>query len=74
MTSLGGKLTALACHLTKRVNKAEELIHLSNNIDRILTDKPLAGKAGWKNDIFIFHQISLENKTNCNFWGKSTFT
>jgi hypothetical protein len=29
MTSLGGKLTALASHLTKRVNKAEELTYLS---------------------------------------------
>jgi len=25
MASLGGQLTALACHLTKKVNKAEEL-------------------------------------------------
>jgi len=32
MTSLGGKLTALACHPTKRVNKAEELTYLSTNI------------------------------------------
>jgi hypothetical protein len=30
MMSLGGKLTALVCHLTKRVNKAEELTYLSN--------------------------------------------
>jgi hypothetical protein len=27
MMSLGGKLTALACHPTKKVNKAEELIY-----------------------------------------------
>jgi hypothetical protein len=33
MMSLGDKLTALACHPTKRVNKAEELIYLSTNID-----------------------------------------
>jgi hypothetical protein len=32
MTSPGGKLTALACHLTKKVNKAEELTNLSTNI------------------------------------------
>jgi hypothetical protein len=32
MMSLGGKLTALACHPTKRVNKAEELTYLSINI------------------------------------------
>jgi hypothetical protein len=31
MTSPGGKLTALACHPTKRVNKAEELTYLSTN-------------------------------------------
>jgi hypothetical protein len=34
MTSLGGKLTALACHLTKRINKAEELTYLSTNIGK----------------------------------------
>jgi hypothetical protein len=28
MTSPGGKLTTLACHSTKRVNKAEELTYL----------------------------------------------
>ncbi len=32
MTSLGGKLIALACHPTKRVNKAEELTYISINI------------------------------------------
>jgi hypothetical protein len=31
MTSPVGKLTALACHSTKRVNKAEELTYLSTN-------------------------------------------
>jgi hypothetical protein len=30
MTSLGGKLTALVYHPTKKVNKKEELTHLSN--------------------------------------------
>ncbi len=32
MTSLGGKLKASVCHPTKKVNKAEELTHLSANI------------------------------------------
>jgi hypothetical protein len=32
MMSLEGKLIALACHPTKRVNKAEELTYLSTNI------------------------------------------
>jgi hypothetical protein len=32
MMSLGGKLTALACHPTKRVNKAKKLTYLSINI------------------------------------------
>jgi hypothetical protein len=32
MTSLEGKLTALAYHPTKGVNKAEELTYLSTNI------------------------------------------
>jgi hypothetical protein len=32
MTSFGGKLTALACHPTKKVNKAEELTYLYTNI------------------------------------------
>jgi hypothetical protein len=35
MTSPEGKLTALPCHSTKRVNKAEELTYLSTNIDMI---------------------------------------
>jgi hypothetical protein len=32
MTSPGGKLTALACHLTKKVSKAEEQTYLFTNI------------------------------------------
>jgi hypothetical protein len=32
MMSPRGKLTALASHLTKKVNKAEELTYLSTNI------------------------------------------
>jgi len=32
MTSLGGKLTALVCHPTKYVNKAEEPTYLSIDI------------------------------------------
>jgi hypothetical protein len=32
MMPLGGKLIALACHPTKKVNKAEELTYLSANI------------------------------------------
>ncbi len=32
MMSFEGKLTALACRLTKRVNKADKLTHLSTNI------------------------------------------
>jgi hypothetical protein len=32
MMSLGGKQTTLACHPTKRVNKAEELTYISTNI------------------------------------------
>ncbi len=32
MMSLGGKLTAVACHLTKYVNKAEEQTYLPTNI------------------------------------------
>jgi hypothetical protein len=33
MMSPGGTLTAQACNLTKKVNKAEELTYLSTNID-----------------------------------------
>jgi hypothetical protein len=33
MTSPGGKPTALACYLTKKVSKAEKLTYLSTNID-----------------------------------------
>jgi len=36
MMSLRGKQTALACHPTKRVNKAEELTYLSTNIALLL--------------------------------------
>jgi len=32
MMSLGCKLTVLACHLTKKANKAPELTYLSTNI------------------------------------------
>jgi hypothetical protein len=32
MMSPGGKLTALVCHPTKKVNKTKELTHLSTNI------------------------------------------
>jgi hypothetical protein len=32
MTSPRGKLTAMACHLTKKVNKADELTYLFTNI------------------------------------------
>ncbi len=32
MMSPGSKLTALGCHPTKKVNKAEELTYLSTNI------------------------------------------
>jgi hypothetical protein len=32
MTSIGGKLIALACHPTKKVNKAEEITYLYTNI------------------------------------------
>jgi copper(I)-binding protein len=32
MTSPGDKLKALACQLTKKVNKAEELTYISTNI------------------------------------------
>jgi hypothetical protein len=35
MMSPGGKLTALACHPTKNVNKAEELNYLSTDIQYI---------------------------------------
>jgi hypothetical protein len=40
MTSPGGKLTALACHPTKRVHKAEELIYLSTNIEFMIFKVP----------------------------------
>jgi hypothetical protein len=33
MTSVGGRLTALVYHPTKKVNKTEELTYLSTNIE-----------------------------------------
>ncbi len=44
LTSLGDKRTALACHPTKGVNKAEELTYLSTNIG--CCHKKLADEAG----------------------------
>jgi hypothetical protein len=41
MMALGGKLTALACHPTKRADKAEKLTYLSSNIGIMFV-----GKAG----------------------------
>jgi hypothetical protein len=34
LMSLGGKLTAPTCHLTKKVNKVEELTCVSANIEQ----------------------------------------
>jgi hypothetical protein len=44
LKSLGSKRTELACHPTKRVNKAEELTYLSTNIG--CCHKKLADEAG----------------------------
>ncbi len=44
LKSLGSKRTALACHPTKGVNKAEELTYLSTNIG--CCHKKLADEAG----------------------------
>jgi hypothetical protein len=38
MMSPGGKLKALECHPTKKVNKAEEPTYLSTNIDNAMTN------------------------------------
>jgi hypothetical protein len=40
MTSPWGKVTALACHPTKKVDKAEELSHLFINIELYYSPKP----------------------------------
>jgi len=41
MMSPGGKLTALACYQTKRVNKVEEITYISTNIGRVCHSKTL---------------------------------
>jgi hypothetical protein len=41
MMSPGGKLTALAGHQAKRVNKAEEITYISTNIGRVCHSKTL---------------------------------
>jgi hypothetical protein len=41
MTSPGGKLKALACHQTKKVNKVEDLTYLPTNIDDPFWDNKL---------------------------------
>jgi hypothetical protein len=38
MTSLGGKLTTLSHHPIQKVNKAEELTHLSTNIELYIAE------------------------------------
>ncbi len=45
MMSFGDKLTALACHPTKKVNKTEELTHLFTSID--------LNQIALKGDVFI---------------------
>jgi hypothetical protein len=47
MTSPGGKLKALACHTSKKVNKAKELTYLSTNIDHIRSLKNFLVKLGF---------------------------
>jgi hypothetical protein len=44
MTLHEGKLTALACHLTKKLNKFKELIYLSISIEIQLVAPPPANK------------------------------
>jgi hypothetical protein len=39
MMTLGGKLTTLVCHPTKRVNKAQELTYLYINIGGYYTNR-----------------------------------
>ncbi len=53
MTSLEGKLTAMACHTNKKVNKAEELTYLSTNIGNTKNETPLKIRHLWAHKIVI---------------------
>jgi hypothetical protein len=62
MTPLGGKLTALACHPTKKVNKAEELTYLSANIAPGLARKYYTGlERLFRNKHFFRWNVSDED-------------
>jgi hypothetical protein len=62
--SLGDKLTALACHPTKRVNKAEELTNLSINIGGYYTNRCSIVMYSVLLKTLLFDFISLTFKHN----------
>jgi hypothetical protein len=62
--SLGVKLTALVCHLTKRVNKVEELTYLSINIGGYYTNRCSIGIYSVLLKTLLFDFISLTFKHN----------
>jgi hypothetical protein len=57
MTSPGGKITALACYLTKKVNKAEEITYLSTNIESYVVQRQ-----AWTNTLAYFRTFFGEKK------------
>jgi hypothetical protein len=56
MTSIGGKLTALASHLTKYVNKAEKPTYLSTNLGTSL-DKLTSVSCSWVELVLMSHHV-----------------
>jgi hypothetical protein len=55
MMSVGGKLTTVACHLTKKVNKAEEITYLSstNNVLRLVSTLKIVPANFWLKIVII---------------------
>jgi hypothetical protein len=68
MTSPAGKLTALACHLTKRVNKAKELSDLSTNIGYHALSSKLELDGATSNDVSLHKEAKLGKKTVLVCW------
>jgi hypothetical protein len=71
--SLGGKVTALACHATYKVNNAEELTYLSTNIDYPQVWGDLAGsfchQGGGMGPRYVLQLLFCKNSQNCQKLG-----
>jgi hypothetical protein len=60
MTSPGGKLIALACQLTKKVNKAEELTYSSTSIAWLTKTRSRHWQMERKHEFILDNQCFIE--------------